>query len=154
LAIAVDKKGVKWFGTNKGLSSFDDTNWKTFTTVNGLADNTVNCIAVDKYNQKWIGTINGVSKLVENSVATYDEQISYSEVVLYPNPANTTISFQNLPEANHYNISIKNIEGKEILKTSLSSASESIDIATLMSGFYIVTIQTADKFITKKLVKQ
>ena len=43
-AIGVDGLGNMWFGTVNGLSRFDGVSWKTFTTADKLAHNTVNAI--------------------------------------------------------------------------------------------------------------
>ncbi|HPR31588.1 MAG TPA: DUF362 domain-containing protein [Prolixibacteraceae bacterium] len=45
--IVVDANGIKWFGTEKGLSRFDGINWTTVDASNHLRENTVNDI---KYN--------------------------------------------------------------------------------------------------------
>jgi len=37
-SIAIDNKDNKWFGTNKGVSKFDNVNWNTYTIADGLAD--------------------------------------------------------------------------------------------------------------------
>ena len=63
-AIGTDGYGVMWFGTTNGLSSFDGVNWKTYTTANKLAHNTVNAIAHEKGpygDELWVGTDGGVS---------------------------------------------------------------------------------------------
>ena len=54
-----DSKGYIWMGTQAGLSRFDGKNFITYTTAQGLADNTVNCIFEDRKHQLWIGTENG-----------------------------------------------------------------------------------------------
>jgi hypothetical protein len=36
LDIAIDAQGNKWFGGESGLSEFDGTEWKTYTTSDGL----------------------------------------------------------------------------------------------------------------------
>lgn len=63
-AICVDGSGVKWFGTTNGLTSFDGTNWKNYTTDDNLAQNTVNAIEfeITSYGPEiWVATNGGVS---------------------------------------------------------------------------------------------
>ncbi len=56
-----------WFGTyGSGVSRFDGQSWVTFTTQNGLIDNTVLSIWAARDGSLWFGTLNGVS--------TYDGQ--------------------------------------------------------------------------------
>lgn len=66
-ALALDKKGVLWAGTNGGVSRFDGKNWKSYTRKDGLMDDFVYSIGVDAGNHKWFGTRSGVSKLQEES---------------------------------------------------------------------------------------
>ena len=57
-AVAVDSNGAVWFGTSEGLSRFDGSNWRTWTTTNGLANNVVSGVAFDSSGKVWI-TMNG-----------------------------------------------------------------------------------------------
>jgi hypothetical protein len=57
--------GVKWFGTDLGVSRHRGSNtlenWTTFTTREGLVNNFVQAIAMDKTGKIWFGTKGGVS---------------------------------------------------------------------------------------------
>jgi ligand-binding sensor domain-containing protein len=57
LCMAIDKNGVKWFGTQEhGLIRFDDKNWSFFDMVNSpLPDPTISKLVVDAENNLWIG---------------------------------------------------------------------------------------------------
>jgi ligand-binding sensor domain-containing protein len=59
--LAVDLKGIKWFGTNKGLSRFDGKRWKTYYERDGLAGNWVNVLAMS-VPALWCGTNKGISR--------------------------------------------------------------------------------------------
>mgnify|MGYP000442144917 CR=1 FL=1 len=62
-AIAIDPRGVKWFGTNNGVSKFDGVNWVTYNTLNsGLIDNRVTAIGIDSLGGIWFGTKNGLTR--------------------------------------------------------------------------------------------
>ena len=65
-ALALDKKGVLWAGTNAGVSRFDGKTWKSYTRQDGLMDDFIYSIGVDAQNNKWFGTRSGVSKLQED----------------------------------------------------------------------------------------
>lgn len=61
---AVDSQHVRWFGTDKGLMSFDGDVWASYTTADKLADNQVNAIAYEETSygpEIWAGTNNGIS---------------------------------------------------------------------------------------------
>ncbi|OGS41211.1 MAG: hypothetical protein A3K77_06440, partial [Euryarchaeota archaeon RBG_13_31_8] len=67
-AIAIDLEGNKWFvcdewyddslklwWTGGGVTKFNDVNWRTYTTADGLASNDVHAIAIDAEGNKWFG---------------------------------------------------------------------------------------------------
>jgi ligand-binding sensor domain-containing protein len=63
-AAAVDSQHVRWFGSDKGLMSFDGSVWKSYTTANNLANNQVNAIAYEETSfgpEIWVGTAGGIS---------------------------------------------------------------------------------------------
>ena len=70
-AIAIDRMGHKWFGTESGVSEFDGSTWTTYTTADGLADNWVRAIAIDDAGHKWFGTSGGVSEFDGSTWTTY-----------------------------------------------------------------------------------
>jgi ligand-binding sensor domain-containing protein len=67
-SMALDKKGIFWFGTNHGLSSYDGKIFKNYNKKDGLIDENVYAVAVDNRNIKWIGQKGGVVKLYEQLV--------------------------------------------------------------------------------------
>lgn len=65
-AVAIDKKGVVWCGTNKGLTKFDGVNWKTYDKSNSpLPGDIVKALKFDVKENLWIGTTNGVAEFNE-----------------------------------------------------------------------------------------
>jgi signal transduction histidine kinase/ligand-binding sensor domain-containing protein/DNA-binding response OmpR family regulator len=60
-----DSHGYMWIGTREGLNVFDPARhrFQTFTSDNGLPDNTIQCILEDKQHDIWVSTLNGVSRL-------------------------------------------------------------------------------------------
>jgi sugar lactone lactonase YvrE len=61
-AIAVDRLGFKWIGTDKGVSQFDGKRtWVTYDYSDGLPSNRINCIVVDSEDNLWFGTDLGLA---------------------------------------------------------------------------------------------
>jgi ligand-binding sensor domain-containing protein len=62
--VFIDENGIKWFGTENGVSCFDNENWTTYTTEDRLANNSVNDIAfqMSYYGPEiWLATDSGAS---------------------------------------------------------------------------------------------
>jgi ligand-binding sensor domain-containing protein len=60
-AIAIDRNGVAWFGTDNGVSRFDGAHWQTYTVADGLGGNKVQAIVEDKAGNLWFGTDGEIS---------------------------------------------------------------------------------------------
>ncbi|HEX4119639.1 MAG TPA: two-component regulator propeller domain-containing protein [Verrucomicrobiae bacterium] len=54
-----DHAGTLWFGTSGGLGQWNGTQWRLFTTSDGLSANIVHAIAEDRAGNLWIGTEGG-----------------------------------------------------------------------------------------------
>ena len=66
LAIAQDRQGYMWFGSQSGLSRYDGYRMVVYKNIEGdktsLADNWVGELHVDSQGQLWIGTDNGLDR--------------------------------------------------------------------------------------------
>jgi ligand-binding sensor domain-containing protein len=61
--IVADTHGGVWFSYyNSGLSYFDGNNWETFTTADGLADNSIKDMTIDQSGNIWFAHSDKVSK--------------------------------------------------------------------------------------------
>ena len=58
--LAEDGQGVLWITTYNGISRFDGTAFRTFSTADGLPTNRVHCVYLDRQEQLWFGTEAGV----------------------------------------------------------------------------------------------
>ncbi len=59
--IKEDKHGNLWFGTGNGVIRYDGKSFVSFTTSQGLANNTIYCIEEDRHGNLWFGTDAGMS---------------------------------------------------------------------------------------------
>lgn len=61
-ALAVDRNGYIWAGTNGGVSWYDGERWRNFSKDDGLVDNNVFSIVFDDKGNRWFGTWQGLSR--------------------------------------------------------------------------------------------
>ena len=62
LSVYVDRDGIKWFGTNSGISTYNESTFMSLITQDGLIDDYVKSISQDKKGTMWFGTSNGALK--------------------------------------------------------------------------------------------
>ena len=66
LAIAQDRQGYMWFGSQSGLSRYDGYRMVVYKNIEGdktsLVDNWVGELHVDSQGQLWVGTDNGLDR--------------------------------------------------------------------------------------------
>ena len=64
LALCVDRSGIVWFGTRRGLVRFDPAGgtFSTYTERDGLSNNAVDGILQDSRGDLWVGTKGGLSR--------------------------------------------------------------------------------------------
>ena len=68
--VEVDSNGVIWFATDRGLSSFNGYEFETYTTEDGLANNTILKIWNDPSGNYWLPGLDG-------SLTIYDHENLY-----------------------------------------------------------------------------
>ncbi len=61
-----------WAGTENGLGVYENHEWKTYTTKDGLAHRAVLSLALDKRTgDVWAGTMGGLSRISGGRIDTY-----------------------------------------------------------------------------------
>ncbi len=85
-----------------------------------------------------------------SSTASVNE-LAFAEVVMYPNPTNGVVT---ITEAKDLNVAIYSVLGKEVYNSTISSNLETINLATLISGVYLVNLSDGNKTSIKKLIIQ
>ena len=83
--IAEDSKGILWFSTLDGASSYNSAQnqWLHFTTEDGLVNEMVWSVAVDKEDQIWFGTEAGANRFKPNTGewAVFNKQNGFTEII-------------------------------------------------------------------------
>ena len=83
-AVHVASDQSVWAGTwGAGVSRYDGTRWRNFTTHDGLAGNIVYSIAQEPNGVLWFGTNNGVSRYDGKSWRSYDKKNGLLENNVY-----------------------------------------------------------------------
>src|ERR1700756_5800056 len=63
-----------WAGTENGLGLYENGQWKTFTTKDGLAHRAVLSLALDKRTgDVWAGTMGGLSRISGGRIDTFTQ---------------------------------------------------------------------------------
>ncbi|MFI0431034.1 BspA family leucine-rich repeat surface protein [Mariniflexile sp. HMF6888] len=79
--------------------------------------------------------------------------IEESPITIYPNPVSDKLYIE-IKSNTIQKITIWNLEGKQLIQKSNDSISGLLDVSFLESGVYIMNIQTNDKIIITKIIKE
>jgi hypothetical protein len=109
--------------------------------VYNLASASVYDIFVHKMSQTYIGI---------------EENIFANSLDIFPNPTSGKITIETKsPIAQSYVLSVKNIQGKEVLSEKVNFAdSYSVDVSGLSNGVYILSLQNEKENFVSKVVVQ
>ncbi len=108
-------------------------------------------------NNTLSSSITNENMLLSNELITNKDSAGLTEVSLFPNPAvdKIRIDFNKVQDKQNLNLSIQSMSGS-IVKSSavtLSGKVIAVDISTLNSGMYILTIKGSNFIINKKFIK-
>jgi hypothetical protein len=119
---------------NDGTESSD-----LLSTIQKLSFSDGNLVLAYKSGSSEIYGLSTVQKLYFDNQTFIAEYTSngVSRITVYPNPVDNVITLQNIPEGNTQ-VLIYSIDGELLVKTQISSDKESIDVANLQSGFYLL----------------
>ena len=79
-----------------------------------------------------------------------DNEKAKDKILIYPNPAKNIIKINGLSIISA--ITIYNLNGKLMVKETIESSEETIDVSMLENGSYILKIESEKELITKKLI--
>ncbi len=69
-SIIAGAEGQLWFASDQGVTRYNGADCTSFTTQDGLCDNTAFCLLKDASNRVWIGTSNGLSCFANGTFTT------------------------------------------------------------------------------------
>jgi hypothetical protein len=87
-----------------------------------------------------------------NKATGIEEYITALQMLIYPVPANNSLTVENIPP--HAVIQILNIQGQLIKTLVANDGKTNIDISNLARGVYIVEAKTENVIEVKKFVKE
>jgi len=90
----------------------------------------------------------------KSGIITADTEAVSHELSIYPNPGDNWLNICYTGELNKAGMRIYNIQGAMILEQEVTSNLTSLDISNLPSGIYYLALNTGDRLIYKKIVKQ
>lgn len=142
-------------------SSEDAEKWKMVERVNGKGTTTV----TSRYSITDVNPIIGVSYYRLRQV-DFDGTQSLSKVVkvelagepfnLYPNPASSTVTLDFVSKGGRSAVMVTSLQGLPMLQREFDSSNKrqliELDISSIPSGIYLVTVYVGDVKSTKKLV--
>ena len=95
-----------------------------------------------------------VLTLVLNGTVLSDKKFSVSETSIFPNPANDVFKISmNNAIAENAEVNVFDINGRNVLSSKLRFEQQSISVANLSKGLYIVQINNGGNLFTSKLLK-
>ena len=86
------------------------------------------------------------------NASSNDQLAGSSEFTMYPNPARSFISLSIKTLIGAGNIVVTDLYGKQVKQQPLSMGNNTVDVAHLAKGFYLVSIITEQGKTTKKLI--
>lgn len=97
---------------------------------------------VEDYTINVLGRSRGVSETA----------IADAELVVYPNPTSNFVEIKYSDDSDLGLINIYNTSGKRVKSIDSDKTYETIDVSDLPNGVYSISIQSADKVVTQRLI--
>jgi uncharacterized delta-60 repeat protein len=134
-------------------------------TVNVIGDNVVErnekfSLQLSNPNNAILGTLSTATCTIKNDDPSFaiassnEDDAIINSIKLYPNPAKDVLHIEGLSRNANTTISVINVQGKVIMKTTVSNITSSINVKQLLPGTYFVKIESGDKKTTLKFVKE
>ncbi|MFK7796636.1 MAG: T9SS type A sorting domain-containing protein [Aureispira sp.] len=148
-------QGNQWRTANVSLSNYAG-NSAVRLRFNAVTGGWSSDISIDDL-EIGSGSNRTASNTTTNTIADVEEveEITATQINLYPNPANTTINVDLGEITTNYTGRIVDATGRTVWVGELEAGANAINIATLSTGMYYVAVVKANgEVITKKFVKE
>lgn len=94
-----------------------------------------------------------IAKIADTVYSGLNEKQVSNELIIYPNPATNTITFET--GANNLQLQVYNLNGQMIMDKKLKAGSNTIDITGFPQGMYFCRLTDTDKFLQSgKFIKK
>jgi len=131
-----------------------NTNNTNFTAFNALNNPALTCIQVDDdawSTAQW-ANIDEASSFGQNCDLVGIADALLKNIVLYPNPASTTLSMQLPEDVSINSVLVTDITGKVVKQQDNNETH--INIQSLAAGYYIITVNTSAGSYINKFIKE
>ena len=148
-----------------GTVSIKPGNLSKTVTVNVIGDNTYESnekfsLVLSNPVNAFLGDLDSATCTIKNDDPASPQQqtnnntvIAEAAIKLYPNPARDELNVEGLSAINT-NLSIVDMQGKEVIKVTATSQTITINVKQLSPGVYYLRIVTDEKVTTLKFLKQ
>jgi acid phosphatase type 7 len=109
----------------------------------------------EQYTLNRVGNVCGelAMNVVFNFLNILSNEIPSEPIVVFPNPAGSSVKIKNLPQNESYKISVFDVLGNDLnLKQIVENEAIMIETSSLKSGEYLLVIQSSKSRFTKKIV--
>jgi len=114
-------------------------------------------VIIDGYDGD-LGNLNdwSIEFCTESSLSTPDTSMSFENVTIYPNPNNGSFTLKlQSATANEIKVNIFDIRGRKIYNNTFDNNTnfkQTIELGSVQSGMYLMTVSDGSKQTTKRLI--
>ena len=142
--VATTQNDINWIPA-------DSTQWKTYSFSVGGNQTTANFMFRMEYtsyytNAFYIDNIN-----LNPAAYNHVEKLLLANVEIMPNPTNGV--FRITGDFDKMNLTILDVNGREVYKRADVVSNESIDVSVLQQGAYFLRLENENSYCTKKLLR-
>lgn len=141
LSATLSASGVNSYTWNTGANGFSIAVNPTITTNYTVTGTDFNGCSISKVFTQSVTICTGVY-----------ENADFPGLKIFPNPANEFVTVQGITSSS--DISLINTLGQEVFHQVSASGNPELQLGQLAPGIYYIRVQSGDKTVVRKLVKQ